>query len=645
MVATPIPGQPLLWLSGNVDWRIEVDTGLDPTSGGVYDTALYDQDIYGSVDAAWFDISEFVESIDTHSGTERWGQRFQTGSMEVVVRNESGIFSPDSNAVTPWYLPFRPGRRIRAVVIPDPDAPDTKVPMFTGTIDSSNDQYDGAGFDLTTQINCVDFMGLLASFNPVAQVVGTGVQSTDERVIAALDVMDWSATDRDIQAGDHTMASSFLAQSTLEECQIAADAEGGHFYCSPDGFAVFKSRDWLTTDTRSTVVQYYVGYDDVAVAATAANMIDIETSWEVQRIKNHIEFARVGSTMQVVEDTASQSQYGRLSYPRTDYQNNTDAEVLFLAERHLAAYKDNRLHIDSVTITGNDDPDNLDLNRALWDCQLGDLVSVLVEPDFGWSYERQLNIMGISHHVDANDWVVTWELDDALSNALLGRQLLVPTLNPVAWYQFTEVGGTATNDATGDPHDLTWAGGAVLTGTGGPNGAGLVDLDGTNDVATVANEADLELRQDMSIEFWVKPDDATGSEQAIFTCRGTGADAPLYEIYYDPGFNRLRFYPSSAATSRDTPGHDVPEGVWIHVVVTVDWGATTRDITWYYNGVWVRGPNTYSYLPGVLARAVNIGRRATANDLYFDGSLAELVIYDRVLSAAEVTDLYNAAYP
>lgn len=636
MVATPIPGQPLLWLSGKIDWRIEVDTGLDPDSGGVYDTALYDQDIYGSTDAAWFDISEFVESIDTHSGTERWGQRFQTGSMEVVVRNESGIFSPDANVVTPWYLPFRPGRRIRAVVIPDPTDPDTKVPVFTGTIDSSNDQYAGAGFDLTTQINCVDYMASMAAHNPVAQPAGTGVQSTDERVIAALDVMDWSATDRDIQAGEHTMQSSFLAQSTLEECQLAADAEGGHFYCSPDGFAVFRSRDWLTTDSRSTTVQFYVGYDDVPVDAQAANMIDIETSWEVQRIKNHIEFARVGSTMQVVEDTASQSQYGRLSYPRTDFQNNTDAEVLFLAERHLVAYKDNRLHIDSVTIAGNDDPGNDDLNRALWDCQLGDLVSVLVEPAFGWSYERQLNIMGISHHVDANDWQVTWELDDALSNALMPRQLLVPTFSPVAWYRFNEVGGTTTNDSTGDPHDLTWAGGAVLTGTGGPNGTGLVTLDGVNDAATVANEADLELRQDMSIEMWLRPHaDAVD----IVDCSGA---TYLYALSIHtslPTGNHLEMWPANSdLASAMFVGESILENVWSHIVVTIEWGATTRTARAYLNGQ-LFSTLTFNYLPPVAARTISIG---TGN---FDGDFSELVFYDRVLSPAQVTDLYNAVYP
>src|SRR5690606_11582850 len=108
-----------------------------------------------------------------------------------------------------------------------------------------------------------DFMADWQAFNPLALETPTGVQRTDQRVAAALDRLGWPEEDRDIQVGEHTMQSSFLAQSVLEECQRAAESEGGAFFCGPDGKAVFKARDWLTTDERSTTIQGYLGYEQI----------------------------------------------------------------------------------------------------------------------------------------------------------------------------------------------------------------------------------------------------------------------------------------------------------------------------------------------------------------------------------------------
>jgi hypothetical protein len=74
--------------------------------------------------------------------------------------------------------------------------------------------------------------------------------------------------------------------------------------------------------------------------------------------------------------------------------------------------------VDEVTISGNEDPGNEDLNRLLWDSQYGDLIQIRVAPPWGWELERATQIMGISHTITADDWVATFKLDDSLASTL-----------------------------------------------------------------------------------------------------------------------------------------------------------------------------------------------------------------------------------
>lgn len=423
MVAVPDPGQILKTFGGQVDVRVEVDTGLADATFGVWGATTgaaganwSDGDTWGAVDPAWNDVTEFVLDVSIDGGTERWGERYDTGVASITVDNTDGRWSPASG-VDAYNLPFRPGRAIRVVAIPDPDDPTEKAPLFTGNVDSANEHYHEAGYDIVSVLTCFDHLALLAAFNPLA-TTPTGVQATHERVEAALDrlPLSWPAGLRDIQTGEHTMQSSDLAQTTLEEVQRAADAEGGALFAAPDGVITFKARDWLITDTRSTEVQAFIGYGDVTAASVqAAHIIDVETSWELARVVNMVQFSGGlgASATYEVEDSGSQSAYGIRTYNRTDLQNNDPADVEFLADRYLAAFKDLRPRIDSVTILAVDDPDNEDKNRLFWDAKYGDLVSIRVATPYGWEYEREVHITAINHVITADDWMVTFRLDDA----------------------------------------------------------------------------------------------------------------------------------------------------------------------------------------------------------------------------------------
>ena len=314
-MTVPAPGQVRHMLGGQIAIRVEVDTGAGEGLGALWDSGLWDYNRWGAEDPDWVDLTDYVLAVSIHQGAERWGARYETGTASVTVDNTTGIFTPESGSPDPWFREFRPGRKMRIVAVPDPDT-GVRVALFTGRFEGLIGDPADAGHAITAPLQLFDFMGDWAAYDPL-ETTDTGSQRTDLRVQAALDRYGWPLDERDIQVGDHNVTGSTLSDTTLEECQQAADAEGGAFYCSKDGFAVFKTKDWLTTDTRSTVIQGYVGYTEVPTGEQAAHAACPATSWELARVVNHAAYAREGGTAQEAEDVQSQSYYG-LRSSKTD---------------------------------------------------------------------------------------------------------------------------------------------------------------------------------------------------------------------------------------------------------------------------------------------------------------------------------------
>ena len=177
-----------------------------------------------------------------------------------------------------------------------------------------------------------------------------------------------------------------------------------------------RSKDWLTTDTRSTVIQGYLGYEEVPTgrgAGRPTSTLICLLRWELARVVNHAAYARAGGTAQEFEDVQSQSYYGIRSHKRTDLHNTSDGEVLALAVRMVNSSKDLRPRADEITITGVEDPDNDNLNELLWNTELGDLLSIQASTPYGWQVEREVHVFGIDHQITGNDWTVSFRLDDA----------------------------------------------------------------------------------------------------------------------------------------------------------------------------------------------------------------------------------------
>src|SRR5690606_12141599 len=103
---------------------------------------------------------------------------------------------------------------------------------------------------------------------------------------------------------------------------------------------------------RAVVAQAYFGYDDdeVPEGALSADIQAVDSTWDLQYVRNEIQFSKRGGTAYTVEDADSIVKYGRQTYRQLDFINQDQEDVEFLADRYLAIHKEADRRVNSVTV-------------------------------------------------------------------------------------------------------------------------------------------------------------------------------------------------------------------------------------------------------------------------------------------------------
>lgn len=175
-----------------------------------------------------------------------------------------------------------------------------------------------------------------------------------------------------------------------------------------------------------------------------------------------------------------------------------------------------------------------------------------------------------------------------------------------------------------------------------------VTLDGSNEYISIGNVAPLNFDRlsTFSISAWILLSGTTGvytifsKMEALPTYRGWG-------LFVDN--QRLKFQHVSdwgAANRLEVMTTDVviPQMTWKHVVVTTDGTGTAAGVKIYVDGVEITSKTTtYDTLSATTigTGVATIGRRSSAADLYWPGSIDEVAAYNITLSSPQVTTIFN----
>ncbi len=204
----------------------------------------------------------------------------------------------------------------------------------------------------------------------------------------------------------------------------------------------------------------------------------------------------------------------------------------------------------------------------------------------------------------------------------------------VAAYNFNEGTGTILTDRSTTGNTGTLINGPTWSTTGKYSGA--LQFDGVNDRVNTPDANSLDLTNRMTVEAWVNP--SAGSAQKTIIEKENASNL-RYGIIHDSSRRpQGRIY--NGATQSANSGTALPTGTWTHLAVTFNGSV----VTLYTNG---GSPVTLSTSTAMTAGTgvLSIGGNTVRTGEWFTGSIDDMRIYNRSLSAAEITTDLNTALP
>ena len=226
---------------------------------------------------------------------------------------------------------------------------------------------------------------------------------------------------------------------------------------------------------------------------------------------------------------------------------------------------------------------------------------------------------------------------DAAGNATTSANVPVTVNNPtgnaglVAAWGFEEDTGNTAADQTGRGHTGTIAG--PLHSTLGKFGRALT-FDGVNDWVTVADANDLDMTTNMTVEAWVNPT-TTNSVWRTVLAKEQGSGL-AYSMASNSTSGRPYGLVNTGNEQLAQGPAALPANTWSHMAATYDGSA----LRLYVNGSLV---TTLPAIGSIVTSTspLHFGGNTGLGE-WFQGSLDEVRIYNRPLSAAEIQTDMNA---
>jgi len=195
--------------------------------------------------------------------------------------------------------------------------------------------------------------------------------------------------------------------------------------------------------------------------------------------------------------------------------------------------------------------------------------------------------------------------------------------------------GTSWSDLSGKGNNGTLTNGPTFDS----GNVGSIVFDGTDDYVTTgttltdADELFADTGTAWSTSSWFNVDVISGADKSVTGRGGGNGSLATYVVYINNANLRVRLR-GGTITNIST---SIASNTWYNVVVT--WDGTTAN--GYLNGEY------YTTIPvGTASNQTtynfNIGATQSGLVDYFDGKISQTLVYNRALTAAEVTQNFNA---
>ena len=176
-----------------------------------------------------------------------------------------------------------------------------------------------------------------------------------------------------------------------------------------------------------------------------------------------------------------------------------------------------------------------------------------------------------------------------------------------------------------------------------------VDFDGTNDYVDASTAADNLNVNTGSMCVWIKIDASNNNETPFQVSVGTSGNNKLIFNYITNTSWKAQYKGNTggsvvittAAYAQSTS--DCIAAGWQHFCMTWDNG-TDDEVKIYRNGSLEATGSGLTHFNGTPDR-IHVGKAANANNTYHDGHIDNFALWTSVLTAAEITAIYNVRNP
>jgi len=209
----------------------------------------------------------------------------------------------------------------------------------------------------------------------------------------------------------------------------------------------------------------------------------------------------------------------------------------------------------------------------------------------------------------------------------------------VGCWLFNEGGGNIVYDFSGHGNHGTLGGGTAgycPSWVVGKFGSAL-DFDGSNDYVD-CGDLNNEPISDITISLWFKRADVTRDEKIIDKMNSVLTDGWVLQLTNQS----LYWYIDSASSNIYKTNLGWSNDEWHHVVITKVYSDSYSKL--YIDGIEVSVSHYLDRANNTLdsSQSLSIGARPSGSDAsYFDGTIALVCIWNRVLSAKEISQLYT----
>lgn len=158
-------------------------------------------------------------------------------------------------------------------------------------------------------------------------------------------------------------------------------------------------------------------------------------------------------------------------------------------------------------------------------------------------------------------------------------------------------------------------------------------FDGINDYLTIGDKFDIGTQDNLSASVWIKTTSAGGEILAK-----TNGAAPLYRFQTSSGKVLIRVNDGAGQNINSITINTVNDDEWHHVAFTLD---RRGYMTVYLDGIPEDSDDISAVASLNTAGDFSIGRFGSSSSNYFNGTIDNVLLFNRTLSTPEVVELFN----